>query len=60
MNNKGMRKEHNEVLSTLYKNGLISYHKMKSVKGQLFIMTHDQREAYLKKIIAKSSKERKA
>lgn len=45
---------HLKVLKTLYDNGNISRHQMKSIRGQILKMSRDEREMYLKKIIKRS------
>ena len=49
-----MERDHMQVLKTLYDNGNISRHQMKSIRGQIFKMGRAEREAYLKKIIKRS------
>jgi hypothetical protein len=49
-----MERDHMQVLKTLYDNGNISRHQMKSIRGQIFKMGWAEREAYLKKIIKRS------
>ena len=50
----GIDRDHIQVLKTLYDNGNISRHQMKSIRGQIFKMGWAEREAYLKKIIKRS------
>lgn len=48
------RREHIEVLKTLKDTGLLSRQAMKSIRGQLFSMSDEECEEYLKKIISRS------
>ena len=51
-----IKKEHIQVLKTLYESGQISRQAMKSIRGQIISMRSDEeREAYLKKIIKRST-----
>lgn len=43
---------HYKILQTMQRGGLLSRHAVRSIKGQLHSMTEDEREQYLRKIIA--------
>lgn len=50
-----MNRDHIQVLKTLYDNGNITRHQMKSIRGQIIKMkSWEERERYLKNIIKKS------
>lgn len=52
-----VRKEHIQVLKTLYNSGQLSRHAMKSIRGQVLSMqTHEEREFYLRKLIMRSDR----
>ncbi len=47
-----MMNHHYKVLQTMQRGGLLGKQAVLSIKGQLHSMTEDEREVYLKKIIA--------
>lgn len=55
-----MKIEHEQVLRTMYRRGLITRQAMKSIRGQVIRMqTNEEREAYLRKIINRIGREKR-
>jgi hypothetical protein len=46
-----MKRDHEQVLLTMFEAGLLTRQSMKSIRGQLMSMTDNERESYLRKLI---------